>query len=365
MNVEILPLDKNSAEAFIKLPYFIYKDDTEFIPHIEQDIKDIFNSETNKYLRNGSCERWIAKKGDIVVGRIAAAIKQGEVQGRIGFFECVDDKTIAKQLFSAAEQWLAAQGAKTAEAPVNFGGRDSFWGLMVGGFCRPSYRENYNPVYYQSLIEYAGYSAEFRQITSEITPATFNFERFSKLASRVLGNAEYEFKHLSFDKIDQFAEDFVYIYNKAWEKHEFFEPVNKKDILKEMKSMKPIAQPQFNWFAYANGEPAGFYLNVLDINQVFKKVNGKLNLIGKLKFLLGKHKIDRIRGIVFGVIPNHQNKGLETGMIMKLYEEVVKIKTIKSSELSWIGDFNPKMQSLFNSLGAVTTKEHLTFKKLL
>jgi hypothetical protein len=46
---------------------------------------------------------------------------------------------------------------------------------------------------------------------------------------------------------------------------------------------------------------------------------------------------------------------------MKFHEAVLKHKHLRSSELSWIGDFNPKMHSLFEALGAKTTKVHYTY----
>jgi len=363
MNIQIKEVTEINEHTFIQMPYSIYKNNSEYIPHIETDIAAVFDSSKNEYLEEGTIQRWLAFENEQCVGRIAAGYKPTEPDGRIGFFECTNSQEICAALFNTAEKWLKDKGKSRAQAPVNFGSRDSFWGLLISGFKRPSYRESFNPEYYRQLLENQGYVPDFKQTTSEINTQTFNFERFSKLASRVLKNEMYEFKPLDYSQIDQFADDFVYIYNKAWESHDFYKPLKKEALLKEMKKMKPIAPGKYNWFVYANGEPAGFYINVLDVNQAFKHVNGKLNLLGKLKFLWYRKKIDRIRGIVFGVIPDYHNKGLETGMIMKFHDEIMKQSQLKSAELSWIGDFNPKMQSMFNSLGAVTSKEHLTFAK--
>ena len=58
-----------------------------------------------------------------------------------------------------------------------------------------------------------------------------------------------------------------------------------------------------------------------------------------------------------------QNKAVEAGMIMKSYEGLKKNKKISRVELSWIGDFNPKMISMLSSLGAREVKKHGTFFK--
>jgi hypothetical protein len=89
-----------------------------------------------------------------------------------------------------------------------------------------------------------------------------------------------------------------------------------------------------------------------------------MNWINKIKFLYYRHfgKINRVRGIVFGVIPEYQNLGLETGLIIKFYEAIREVyPQFTHAELSWIGDFNPKMHSLFEAIGAKTTKIHYTY----
>ena len=105
-------------------------------------------------------------------------------------------------------------------------------------------------------------------------------------------------------------------------------------------------------------------MSVIDVNQIFKELNGKFNLWAKLKFLYFKQfgQINRIRGEVFGVIPEYQEKGIDTGMIINLYESILRYPKINTSELGWIGDFNPKMHGLIEKLGAYTTKVHKTYE---
>jgi hypothetical protein len=201
------------------------------------------------------------------------------------------------------------------------------------------------------------------QTTSEIKYADFNRERFEKLAARVFQNSNYEYAHFKLNQLEKFAADFIHIYNLAWAKRPDFVPMTKERIETTLRSLKPILLEEAIWFVYANNEPAGFYVNVIDVNQIFKHVNGKLDWIGKLKFFWYNYfgNINRLRGIVFGVIPAYQNLGLETGLIMKFYEAIQKKPQFVSAELAWIGDFNPKMHALFKALGAQTTKVHHTY----
>lgn len=369
--MEIVKLDtQKQIEQFIDCAKGFYLNDKEYIPHLRQDLIKLFSVETNPLLKTGEFACWLLFEKKTIIGRIAAFYSQDHKEngaGGIGFFECIDKQEAANLLFSEAEKWLQSKGFTQVDGPINFGERDKYWGLLVEGFKHSSYQENYNPPYYQKLFEKAGYSTLFKQTTSELSLDTFKSERFIKLSSRVFQNPDYSFAHYRRKEKDKFAADFVHIYNKAWASRPDFVPITSQRVMMILEELEPIVVEEAIWFAYAKGEPAGFYVNVIDVNQLFKHVDGNLNLFGKLKFVLAKlfTKVSRMRGIVFGVIPQYQNLGLETGMIIKMYEAMLKIGTYTSCELSWIGDFNPKMHSLFNALGATTSKVHITYRKII
>ncbi|MCF8253697.1 MAG: GNAT family N-acetyltransferase [Bacteroidia bacterium] len=351
---------------FIDFPRKIYKNDPEWISHLDNDIEDIFNSAKNQNFLLGAAKRFFVINDDEILGRIAVFYKleEGFNKGGIGFFECINEQKVANLLFDTSKNWLITQGCLGMDGPINFGEKDKYWGLLVKGFKNPSYQENYNSPYYQSLFENYGFERIFEQTTSEITLKDFNYERVNKLSARVFKNPSYRFEHYKDKELKKFASDFIHIYNKAWASRPDFSPITLNRIESTLVAIKPILIEEAIWFVYANDEPAGFYVNVLDVNQIFKHVKGKMDFWGKLKFLFYREfgKINRIRGIVFGIIPEYQNLGLETGMIINLYNSLrEKHPNITQSELSWIGDFNPKMHSLFNALGAKTTKIHYTY----
>jgi hypothetical protein len=358
--------NRELEDLFLSWPKKLYRDDPEYIMPLDDDIREVFDKKRNPCFHYGEAIRWILFENGEPVGRIAAFYhleKPDNPFSGIGFFECVPEKKYAFCLFDTCREWLKSKNMTQMTGPVNFGDRDSFWGLMVSGFRHPSYRENYNKPYYRDFFESYGFEKMIEQSTSKITKAEFNFERISKLASRVFRNPRYEFRHFERSNLNRFAADFVEIYNKAWATHENFIPQTFEKVCLRIKEMLPIVPDELNWFVYADHKPAGFYLNVLDVNQFFKTVNGKFGPLDKLRFMLNRKKIDNIRGIVFGVIPEYHNLGLEVGMIQKLHEAISKpaYKHIVSSELSWVGDFNPKMLSMFDSLGAKKSKLHITY----
>ena len=369
----------HEQKEFIKFPKQLYKQNKEWVPHLDQDIINLFDPNKNKNYLIGDAKRWLLFNQGNCIGRIAAFYKKekGEerekekekererVHGGVGFFDCDNNQEAANLLFKTAQKWLIERGCTFMDGPINFGEKDKYWGLLVSGFKNPSYQENFNYPYYQNLFETYGFEKKYEQTTSEIGLADFKQERFYRLAERVMKNEAYTFVHYKERELKKFASDFISIYNKAWASRPDFEPITFERIESTLVSLKPIMIEEAIWFVYAHGEPAGFYVNVLDINQIIKHLNGNMNLWDKIKFLYYRRfgEINRIRGIVFGIIPSYQNLGLETGLIINSFEAMRnKYPQFTSTELSWIGDFNPKMHSLFNALGAKTTKIHYTYR---
>jgi hypothetical protein len=65
-----------------------------------------------------------------------------------------------------------------------------------------------------------------------------------------------------------------------------------------------------------------------------------------------------------GVKPRYQRNGLESGIFWHLNEIMKKRPQFTELELSWVGDFNPKMRALHESMGAVFAKRHITYRKI-
>ncbi len=126
-------------------------------------------------------------------------------------------------------------------------------------------------------------------------------------------------------------------------------------------------------FAFVRGEPAGFLICTPDLNQVFKRYNGRLNSLQLLQFMWRSRKdfswyreqgiLNRGHAIAIGIKPKFQQYGLETGMMMSSIDEVRKLG-FKTIELRWAGDFNPKINRLHAAVGAVQVRKHITYRYL-
>jgi GNAT superfamily N-acetyltransferase len=364
--------NSKSKKAFLDVARLLYKNDDVWVCPMDQDIINVFDPNHNIYFTHGTAIRWILKDDQgYLIGRIAAFINEkkadfdGKRGGGIGFFECINDNDAAFKLFDIAKEWLVERKVNYILGPINFGENDFFWGLLVKGFTHPSYGMNYNHPYYEQLFLDYGFTVKVQQLTNSLNVKEGLDPRFVKVANYVLKKKKsITLRHLDEKHFDELADDFIEIYNKAWTGHENFTPIKKEYIRDTFIKIKPIYEQKFIWFAYVDGNPAGFVFCLPDVNQIFKHFNGKINLWNKLRFLILKRRkvINRIRVIALGTSPEYQNMGLESVMTAKCFERALEAGHYTDGELSWVGDFNDKMLAIHKGLGAVLDKVHITYE---
>lgn len=367
--------DSASKKEFLKLPVRLYKNDPNWIRPLDADIESVFDPSKNKNFRHGECARWILAGPDgKTIGRVAAFVNRktankdnDQPTGGMGFFECINDRQAAFMLFDQCKKWLSERGMEAMDGPINFGDRDRWWGLLVDGFTEPNYCTPYNPPYYKDLFEAYGFQVYFKQYTYARKVRDGLNPIINEKAERIKKDPNYSFRHIEKKHLAKYAEDFRYVYNKAWAKHLGVREMPKEQAMIIMKQLKPVLDERIIWFGYYLDEPIAFYINLPELNQLFKHVNGKLDLIGKIKFLWHKrfHPVRKMFGVSFGVIPEFQGKGVEAALIDAISTFTWSENSpYEDLEMNWIGDFNPKMMHVCESVGGRINKTHITYRKL-
>jgi hypothetical protein len=133
------------------------------------------------------------------------------------------------------------------------------------------------------------------------------------------------------------------------------------------KAMKPIMDERVSWFVYYNDQPVAMWINLPDLNQWFKYLNGKFDFWHKLKFLWIKKtkKCKKFVGLVFGIVPECQGKGVDSYMIVEGAKVIQNGPIYEEYEMQWIGDFNPKMVNLAENFGETfRTRTLVTYRYL-
>jgi hypothetical protein len=363
------------AREFLLLPVKLYKNEPAWIRPLDKDIESVFDSEKNKTFRHGTCIRWILqnKQGE-TIGRVAAFVNEKIVHkgndqptGGMGFFECINNQDAAFILFDQCKTWLQGKGMEAMDGPINFGSRDRWWGLLIEGYDRePNYQCNYNFPYYKDFFEAYGFQVYFYQFTYARPVQGPLSPRLSEKAELARKDPDYDFRYLRKSEFDKLPEYLMTVYNRAWANRSENPELSMAQAKVLVKQMKPIMDEKLLYFGFYKGEPVSFFLSLPEINQIFKYVNGKLDWLGKLKFIW--HTFRRTNkkafGILFGVVPEHQGKGLDGAMIINARDVLQPNARYEQYEMNWIGDFNPKMILVVEQVGAAVSKRHATYRKL-
>jgi hypothetical protein len=367
---------KQTRKAFLELPVKINAGDRNWIRPLDQDIEQIFNPDINKRFKKGDAIRWILKDGqNHVVGRIAVfydlavATKQSPLAGGCGFFECIHDQEAANLLFEAAKAWLEDKGMEAMDGPINFGDRDHFWGCLADGFFPPLYNMPYNPAYYNQLFENYGFKNYFNQYTYHVplNPDLLD-PVIIETGTRLLKNPKYDFHSIDVKRLEKYADDLVTIFNEAWAKFPGVKPMRKQQAMILFRKMKPVIDPRVIFFAYHEERPIGFFIMIPDLFQSYRKFNGQLHLLNKLRLMFDlkvARNYTRLVGLIFGIVPDFQKKGIANGIIMRFADLVRKPGfDYADLEMNWVADFNPSMMKLAEQIGAKILKTHITYRYL-
>lgn len=363
-----------TRKLFHKVPHLIYKGDKNWAPQLEGMVDDVFNPAKNPSFKNGEAIRWVllGDKGELL-GRIGAFVNYDKAKafeqltGGCGFFECVNKQEAADLLFDTAKAWLAERGMEAMDDPVNFGENYMNWGLLVDGFMPQGFGMPYNPSYYLQLFEAYGFQMYFQQFSYHLDTTMPELpDRFWKVAEWVAKKPQFSFEHFSWDNSEKYVDDFARVYDGAWRFHEHYKPIDKDDLRDFLKSAKPILEPEFIWFAYHEGEPIALFVMIPDLNQILVKLKGKLDFWGILKFLWYKRqkKMTRTRSLIIGIVPQFQRSGVDAAMFWHLRPVMYRKHWYNEMELSWAGDFNPKVVALYESVGGKHMKTHYTMRYL-
>ncbi|MDR0766216.1 MAG: hypothetical protein LBF09_04695 [Odoribacteraceae bacterium] len=368
--------DERQAREFTRVAVELYRGDPNWVRPLDDDIRKVFDPARNPCFTRGECARWIARdERGRLAGRVAAFTGNHPRQpgdyavGGMGFFECVNDHDAARGLFDRCQEWLQARGAEAMEGPENFGERNSWWGLLVEGFEPANYGMPYNPPYYRALFEGHGFRDYFQQYTYLTHLVKENLSPVVVWKSdRLLKNKAYKLRSLDDIPLSRAKEAFMEIYNRGWSADlHGVENMDKQQVDALFKNLRPVIDPELIYFAFHDEHPIGFFIMIPELNYIIKHLNGNTRGWNALKFLYYRHACrgDVALGLIFGVIPEFQGRGVEAALIKYFRERIVdRGSHYRWLQMSWVGDFNKPQMHLMEYIGAKKCKTHVTYRKL-
>ncbi len=363
-NVIVRPLvSKKDTMKFIKFLWKIYQNDPNWVPPLIMDRKKLMDRDRNPFYKHADSEFFLAIRDGEVVGRIAAIInhnhnkEHGEHIGFYGFFECINDQSVANALFDTAKAWLKERGIPTMRGPVNPSVNDEI-GLLIEGFDSPPVvMMTYNPSYYITLHENYGFKKIKDLYAYELTQDKVYSEKFNRVSDLVKQRTGITFRSLNMKDFKNEVKRIQAVYNGAWERNWGAVPMNDAEFNALAQDLKMVVVPELVIMAEIKGELVGFALSLPDINIALKYNKSGGMLTGLYHLMTKKKKINRVRIIVLGVMPEHRNSGVAPVLF---YETAMRAKKLGYyyGEASWILEDNFMMNRAAETMNSTLYKKY-------
>lgn len=376
MTVEIVRVtDKATLQRFIRIPFFVHKDDRSWVPPLLMERKQAFSSGDNEFLRRAEVRFWIARRNGRDVGRISAQIdpmaqKSGEDPvGHFGCLSAIDDGDVFAALLGTAENFLQSRGVRHVQGPFTLSINEEM-GLLVDGFdTPPMLLMGHDPAYAAAKLDALGYRKE-KDVYAYLLDAAAPLSRSARgMLERPLAGS-VKLRRLDFADYKNEIRRIVDIYNDAWSGNWGFVPLTEAETDEMAKRLRVLLDERLVWFAEVDGEAAAFIVVLPNINEAIRDLNGRLFPTGWVKLLwrLKIRRLESVRVPLMGVRRAFTGTVIGSALPLQLIGAIwpasVELR-FRWVELSWILEDNLPMRRILERLGARAYKTYRIYGKAL
>jgi len=319
MSVIRFTYDKQLTKEFIELGFELNEDDKKWIPPFREELQQQLSKdfEFNRNQGNSHCN-FIATRNGKILARLSAMKnknlidKNGNQIGTIGFFECINDMEVAKEILNDAVSFLVNEnGINKIYGPMNF---DIWHGyrFMTKGFEREIFPgEPYNKPYYNEMFIKAGFKAIYSWDSTEVE----NYEDLIGISSRgkvrfeMLKEIGYTFEDLDSNNLDEQLINLYNIINISFNNFFAYTEIDLEEFTRMYSGLRHSTKPGFFSLIYDEaGLLSGFTGVLVDESIAIRAMRGNKGILSKVKFSINKPKADRAVFYVAGITPEQIQK---------------------------------------------------------
>jgi GNAT superfamily N-acetyltransferase len=352
--------------AFLELPYRLYCDHPVWVPPLRMAEAQRMDRAKNPFFLHGEAEHFLARRGSRVVGRIAAIRDpihertHGEPTGFFGFFDVEPDAEAARALVEAARSWTRERGLTPMRGPVCYSTND-VCGVLVDGFDEPpALMMPYNRPDYDDLLRGAGLAPAKDLLAFEI-PTKPVPERLRRIVERRLQRSDIALRPVNLRRIDEEVHLLLDLYNRSWERNWGFVPATREEFEHSARDMAHVLDADLSAVAEQGGRAVGFSIVVKDVNRVLRGLDGRLLPFGWIRLLWRMRRIDHVRIVALGVVPEARGRGITEAFFVRAIEAAPR-KGYVGGEAGWILEDNALMRSPIESVGGRVTKRYRLYE---
>jgi hypothetical protein len=374
VSVEVRPVrSRADRRDFVELPFRLHATGTPWIPPLRIERRLFLSPRFNSFFNHGEAELFLARRDGRVVGSISAQIDlnfnafHDNAWGMFGFLELEEDVEALRALLDVAADWLGARGRDRMVGPMNFTMNDES-GVLIDGFDRePMVRQPWHPPYYRRLCEEAGLAKAMDLLMWNLRVADRDeiLPVIRKLAEELEPKHGITIRKMTRRRLRRELDAFAEIYNEAWSQNWGFVPYTKEDLDAYAWELHLVFER--GWFMVAensDGETVGIGITIPDINQVLKRMGGRVLPLGWWHYLRRRRIRDRTRIGFLGVKPAYQHTGVAAGLYMENFA-MAGATGVERGEAGWVLETNKGLNRGMEALGGQISKRYRMYERAL
>ncbi len=362
---------------FIRAAYRVFADDPAWVPPLDKMISERLDPKKDPTFLHLDAALFTAWQDGELVGRMSASIDRAwlaehqDETGHFGFFDTIDDESVARALFEHAEAWLRERGMKRALGPLSLTANHDI-GILVSGHEHPPVLDmGHSRAYQGALAERCGYTKE-KDLFAWRYESTGEFNaRTLKAWEEIRGLPEVRLRSVDLWHLRRELGVIMEIYNENWAGKWGYVPLSAAEIDRLAADMRIVLDPEIAFIAEIDGEPAGMCITVPNLNEVIADMHGRLMPFNWAK-LLWRTKVTSPKSsrlILLGVRQKfRKNVKRYGGLSAAMYVEVAKrglAKGYRWAELSWTREDDAPINLGIRSMGAKVYKTYRVYRKAL
>jgi len=353
-------------KRFITFPNTLYADDPNYVTPLLSERLEFFDKKKNPFYRGATVTLFLAMREGEIVGRVATCINYRHNQfhedkvGFFGFFDTVDDYEVAQRLLKVAMITLKKAGMEKMRGPMNFSTNHEIGFLIEGFDSPPAVMMTYNKPYQPKLAEQFGMRKVMDLLACVMYKEQDMNPRIVSVVEKLQKRTKINVRNIRMSEFDKEIQIVKEVYNSAWQYNWGFVPMDDDEFTFMAKNLRQIVDPRLVFIAEFEEKPIAFLLALPDINQALIKLKGKLFPFGLLKLLWHtkvRNKIDGLRMITMGVVPEFQKRAVDSMLYVATYKRGIECG-YRWAEFSWMLETNELIIRATREMGASPYKRY-------
>jgi hypothetical protein len=286
-------------------------------------------------------------------------------QARFAYFECFDDKNIAKELLNEVEIWAKENDMDHLIGPYGFSDKDP-QGFLIKGFEHmPILVSASNFPYMIPIVENYGFKKEIDCLVYKYDLDKELPDIYHKIHHRLQNTDKFvlhEFK--SKNQLRPFIIPVLTMMNSAYKEIYGFVPLDEKEKKELANRYYPILNPHFVKIITCKGEVVAFLVGIPNLTHGIQRARGRLFPFGIFKIIIDSKRTRQLDLMLGAIKEGFRGRGLDVLLGTSIVRSAKELN-FKTIEIHLMLETNLKILAEMEKAEATLHKRFRVYRKEL